>query len=224
VILLKKRKNNDIRKYAIFPIIFILLIIGYFIYNKYTENYNYLKKDKSQYLVYTIAKRQSGSYNQYKPYINLKGRIGEIVNNDIDEYLKNFAKENICITYEYDLSGKVLSLILKVQDYSYAESASILNFRTYNINLDTLEILSKEQLLSYYELTNEDLEVRLNEQIHNYYNELELNKCDYNCFLKSRNITEDLEDAEYFVRDSKLVIFKPYISMNDTEIKDFVIN
>ena len=221
---MRKRKRVDVRQYAIFPIIFILVIIGYFIYTKYTENYNYLKQDKSKYLIYTISKTKSGSYNQYKPYINLKGTIGEVANNDINEYFNNFNKDNICITYDYDLSGKVLSLILKVQDYSYAENASINYFRTYNINLDTLEILSKEQLLSYYELTNDDLELKLDDQIHSYYNELNLDKCDYNCFLKSRNITEGIEEAESFVKDSRLIVFKPYISMNNEEIKEFNIN
>ena len=222
---MKKRKNNnDIGKYAIIPIVLIVLIIGYFIYTKYRENYNYLKEDISKSLIYTISKEQHGSYYQYKPCINLKDRVGELANNDINEYLNNFNKNNISITYDYDLSGKVLSLILKVEDFSYAESSSIHYFRTYNINLDTLEILSKEQLLSYYEMNNDQLESIIINQLHDYYNELNLDKCDYNCFLKSREFTEDLEDAEYYVRDSKLVVFKPYISMNETDVKEFIIN
>ena len=169
---MKKRKNKiDIGNYLIIPIILIVLIIGYFIYSKYMENYNYLKEDMKKHLVYTVSKEQHGSYFQYKPYINIKNDLGKVANEDINEYLSNFNKDNVSVTYDYDLSGKVLSLILKIEDYSYAESTTVYYFRSYNINLDTLEILSKEQLLSYYEMTNEDLENILSNQITSYYNE-----------------------------------------------------
>ncbi len=227
-----RKKKINITKYVIAVSIILILVISYYLYNKSTENYNNIKIDKSKYLVYTESEKQFGNYNQYKPYLNIKGDLGTTINNNITEYINSFAKEDICITYEYDVNGKILSLVIKVEDYSYVESAAILYFRSYNINLDTLELLSKDDLLNLFDTNTNNVEQELNNKINDYYNDLvnegviNSNECNYNCFIKSRDFTDNMDDAEYFVRDGKLTVFKPYTYMivNNKEIKyDFEI-
>ena len=55
-----------------------------------------------------------------------------------------------------------------------------------------------------------------------------ISNCNYNCFLKSRDFTDTMEDVEYYVRDGKLVVFKPYTYMYNAEeekniVYDFLI-
>ena len=214
-----KKKKNNVTKYIIAIIVLLILVFSYYFYNKSHDNYNNIKINKSEYLVYTESEKQYGNYNQYKPHLNIKGELGTTINNNIDEYISNFEKNNICITYEYDLNGKILSLVIKVEDYSFVENAAILYFRSYNINLDTQELLSKDKVLNLFNTNSSDVEIKLNNKIEEYYNEL-VNKniintkeCNYSCFKKSRNFEENMEDAEYFVRDGKLVVFKPYVYM-----------
>ena len=229
---MKKKKKYNTSQFIVGVILVLIIIIGYSFYNKSTENYNHLKIDSSKYLVYTESETSFGNYYQYKPYLNIKGPIGTAVNENITAYVNSFAKENICITYEYDLNGKVLSLVLKVEDHSYVESATILYFRSYNINLDTQDLLSNDTLLSLFDTTSYDVQEKLNQKIYDYYHELvtsqeiDSSECDFHCFQLSRSFQDGIDDVEYFVRDGKLVVFKPYIYMEgNSNIKyDFEID
>ena len=212
-------------------VIFIIVMISYFLFDRNTNNFNNLKEDQSKDLVYTESETQYGYYYQYKPYVNIKGELGYVINNDIETYMSNFHSSNIGVTYDADLSGKVLSIILKVEDYSFVEGAAILYFRSYNINLDTEEILSNEALFSYFDLTTKDVEGILNYQIEQYYYLLSQEgkvdgRCDYDCFLESRDFTSGIDDVEFYVKDGKLIAYKPftYMSNNLEEEKEYGFN
>ena len=214
-----KKKEKNIPLFVSITVFLLVVIIGYYFYNKDNENYNNLKIDKSKYLIYTISKKESGSYNQYKPYLNINSEMADYINKDIDLYVNSFDKDNVCITYETDLNGKILSLIIKVEDYSFAESAAVLCFRSYNLKLDTMELLTKEEVLNYFEMTEDDVSLRLDEKIRSYYDKLvdkgtvDGRKCNYNCFLKARKFESSNDNNEYFIRDGKLIVFKPFVYM-----------
>lgn len=219
----KMKKNKDsVTKFGIIVVILLIVVIGYYFYNKKNDNYNNLKIDSTKHLVYTKSKTAAGSYNQYTPFLNVKGELASQINQDIEYYISNFNKDNIFITYDSDLNGKVLSLVIKVEDYSYVESAVVLHFRTYNVKLDTMQLLSNESILDYFDLNDSLLEEKFNERLNEYYTELVNNEsineheCDYDCFIKSRGFQSGVEDNEYYIRDGKLVVYKPYIFMSST--------
>ena len=224
---MKKLKKSDLYLFIGIVLLFVIIIIGYRFYQSYYSNYNYLKLDRSKHLVYNASKDQYGNFYQYRPMVNIKDELGDIINKDINDYLDNFTKEDVSITYEYDLSGKILSLILKVEDHSFVESTDVLYYRAYNVNLDTLEILPNDTVIGYYELSYDDINTVVNNKLNEYYNELVNrnlidNSCNYNCFIKTRFYNESIDDIEYFIRDGKLVLFKPhvYISSTDSDESD----
>ena len=211
--------------------VFIIFILGYYFYMRSHNSYDSLKVDSSQPFVYTISEDQKGYYFQYKPYVNLKGELGDYCNQDIESFFQAFNQNNISITYESSLNGKILSIIMKVGNYGYAESAVIYQFRSYHINLDTLEILDNDKVLSYFNLTSTQVQEIMDQKLKEFYEELVESKeingrtCNYQCFLKGKQITSDLEDVEYFIRDAKLYAYKPYvhISQNDLSLHEFEI-
>ncbi len=211
-----ENKKNDMLKYIILIAVMVVIIIGYTIYNKSRENYKYLKVNKSKNLVYTESKKTSGNYNQYKPFLNIKGKLINDINNDITEYINEYSKKNVAITYDYSINGKILSLIIKIEDYSYLESTVLLNFRTYNLNIDKRELLTNEKVINYFGLTNNDLETVLNSKIEEqYYNlvnseSLDGNSCDIDCYYNSRKISRGIEDVELYINKGKLEAYKPY--------------
>ena len=228
---MNKYKKN-LPKFIIIVILALAFLIYYGLSNKLTDNYNYLKEDKSKYLVYTKTKSIADSYYQYIPYVNLKGELGTLINNDIETYLTNFKKNNICITYESDLNGKILSLVIKIEDHSYVESASITYFKSYNINLGTKEVIDNDTILNYFEITNEEVQTKLNEKIEEQYKYLKSNNliatnCNYSCFIKSSELNNNLDDAQFFIRDGQLIVFKPYTyistSSDENTLFDFQI-
>lgn len=214
---MKKNKKKLIRKYIYIVTLFLFIVGAYYFYNKSRINYKYLKVDKSLNLVYTVSEKNVNNYMQFKPYVNLKGELGSVINQNIDEYFNAFSDGYFNITYDTDLNGKILSLIIKVEDYGInLNSSSVLYFRSYNIDLDSLELLSSEKILSYFDLNQKDAEKLLNEKIGNYYSKLlndgKINyECNYSCFLKERDFSDGINDVEYYVKDGKLVLFKPYI-------------
>ena len=211
----------------IVSLLLIALLVFYGISKINNRNYNNKKIDKTKYIVYTKETREKEYYIQDIPFINLKGESIDVINNDIETYLENFNKENIEISYEYNINGIILSIILKVGDHSKADNATITYFRSYNINLDNLELLSNEAVLNYFNINENDINNRLENELKNYYTNLvnktyiNSNQCDYNCFLNSRDIKQSnyLDGVEYFIRDGKLVIFKPivFIPLNEDE-------
>ena len=209
------KKKKTMTSFFAFVAVAVIVIIGYFIYRKQSENYNYLKVDSSKNLVYTSAKIQHGTYYQFIPYLNIKGDIGIYLNSDIQDFVKNFDQDHVGISYESDLNGKVLSLVIVVEDHSFVESATILNYRSYNIHLGNQEVLSDDVLLSYFDLSKNDVELLMNQKLNGLYQQtlqegLIDRTCNYQCFLKTRNFTNGIEDVYYFVRDGKLIAFKPY--------------
>jgi len=227
---MNKYKKN-IGTFVLCVVVFITVIILYYFYNKSTENYNLVKEDNSKELVYTLSEEQYGYYFQYIPKFNIKGELGDVLNSDIKQFTDTFQEDNIGITYESDLNGKVLSLVIIVEDHGYLESANIIYFRSYNVNLDSGEIVDDDTLFDYYGMSRTEVESKLNEKILEYYNELvkdgtyDQKECDYNCFLERREFKSDHSDVYYFVRDGKLIAFKPYIaiSQKEEEVHDFVI-
>lgn len=224
---MKFLKNNMFLVYG-FSAISILLIIIYGLFYR-NNDYNNLKLDKSKQLVYTIEEIKSGNYKQYIPYLNINNTNISVINDDIYEYINNFRElNNVGITYEYNINGKVLSLVLKVENHGYAEAAALLQFRSYNLDLDTLNIVSNDKLLSFFNINTVDVQVALNNKIEEYYDNLvnneaiNLNECDYDCFLKSRNLNDNVDDIEYYVRDGKLFAFKPYTCILNDKEKDIV--
>ena len=222
------KKKETIIKFSILVITSLLVIAIYAIYNYSTKNYNYLKINKSKHLVYTKSKKQYDYYYQYKPFLNIKGEVGTVINNDIEEYMNLYNKNNIGIKYQYNVSGNILSLGLIVEDHSYAESATVFYFRSYNINLKTLEILSNDTILNYYNLNDVYIEQLLDQKQEEYYNELvekeiiNSKECNYSCFKKRYRFTDGLEDVFYYINDSKLEAYKPYVYYSK-EQEDYII-
>lgn len=214
-----KMNNNtkNIILFSFFITLTILLLIIYYAYsNKYLNDFNYLKINKSKKLIYTEKKIQAGYYMQYIPYININNNLGKTINNEIDNYTSTFQKNNIGITYEYNLNGNILSLIIIIEDHSYAQSATILNFKSYNINLKKLELVANETLLNYFNITNNDVKNILSKKLYDYYldevnaNKINSNNCDYDCFLSNRDLNNNLDNTEYYIKNGKLIVYKPY--------------
>lgn len=212
-----KKDQNKFILLCVFLAVAIVFLIYYGVKNINSNGYDYLKENKSKKLVYTKQKLESGNYYQYVPYLNIDDDLGTLVNNNIDEYINSFEHNNTSITYEYNVSGKVLSLIIKVEDHSIASSSALLYFNSYNINLEKEELLSSDQIIKYFDTTEEEVETVLNSQIEEYYYELVEDNivnertCNYNCFLKSRNYTNNIDDVAYYIKEGKLIAYKPHI-------------
>lgn len=197
-------------------IVAIICIIVSFIYQNANKNYNNIKQNKKEYLVYTKYKKENSDYIKEIPYVNLKNDVFKTVNEDIYLFCEEYKnKEKAIITYEYSISGVILSLVVKVvdKDSNYAPEP---RFRTYNINLKTEEIIPDEVLLELFKTSKDKVSYKIKRTFQNYYSEIlsqnyyEAAECNYDCFLTWRGIGNYTDNVSYYVKGGKLIAFKPF--------------
>lgn len=215
-----EKLNDDTKKKLIigFGILLIIILIVFSYFVRQGRNYNNIKLNKNNYLVYTLkSKKKKDIYTVNMPYVNIKGELGKKVNNDISTFLSKYMdKERTVVSYEYNISGDILSIILKVVDYE-TEFAPEVYFKSYNINLRKLELIDNGALFNLFGIDEDTISNILETQFNNYYNEIldeeyyDERECNYECFLKNREIDNYLDDVSYYVKDGNLIAYKPFI-------------
>ena len=172
-----------------------------------------IKINKSKDLIYTTKERVIDGKKSEVPYINMKGKNIAKLNQDLEEFVnKYYNNPTSIISYTYDVSDKILSLVVKV---AYFDKVYYPDFRTYNINLSDLSVLSDEDLLTKFNLTEEDVSNKIEDKFTYFYNDA-LNKgyysgeCDYNCFLYFRGDKDYLDNIHYYIKNNKLYVYKAF--------------
>lgn len=195
-------------------IVFIILF-SYFQNNN--SNYNNLKEDNTKSLVFTINSKENGKYYINVPYVNIAGSLGKSINEDIDSYMQDFMdNDQLISSYQYTINGKVLSLVIKTVDYD-VKNVPLVYFKTYNINLEDLVLLTDDDLLAIYNITSENVESIIEKKFAYWYKDiikegyLDEEECDYDCFLDYREVDNYLDDISYYIENGNLIVFKPFV-------------
>lgn len=198
---------------AIFLIVLIIVISNSL---KSSDNFNNIKKDKNNYLVYSKVEEKKDTYFKYVPYINIKSSSVEQINTDIDNYVDKYLNvEKAIVTYEYNINGIILSVVLTIADYQ-KDYAPEIYFRTYNINLNTRELISDASLLEFFQINESKVYSIIETKFKEYYDDLvkegyyEPSECDYTCFLGYRDVNNYLDNVNYYVRNGDLIAYKPF--------------
>lgn len=99
-----------------------------------------------------------------------------------------------------------------------------IKFISYNIDLDTGEELTNEELASRFNLTLEDIYSKIEERLQKYYNEeleqgyIDPYECNISCYKSFyRNISDIKNNYTLYVKNNKLYI---YISFDDDTMMD----
>lgn len=198
--------------------VLIILLVGYYLYKNYYSNYNYIKQDSSQYLVYTSYRDTNSQNMQIEiPFINIDSADANLVNETIQRYAEDFlADDNNLIVYDSQVNGEVLSVLLKMLDYRSGYSYPDVNFHTYNFNLRTQTLMSDEQVLALFDVTTEDVEKQIQNQFEFYYNDevaegyFDSRECNYECFLNWRGVNDYLDPVYYYIKNGNLVAYRPF--------------
>jgi len=198
---------------AVFLIIFLIV---YYSINNQDKEYKKIKQYKNNYLVYTKYENSTGKYPVNVPFVNIDSDPVKAVNKDIDLFVNDFVKsKKSVVSYEYSISGIILSVVVKVVDYD-TDYAPMPYFRSYNINLSTLEVIADQSLLNFFSIDEDTVEVLIEDQFRHYYDDIvsegyyEGEECNYRCFLNCRGFDEYLDNIVYYVDEGNLTVFKPF--------------
>lgn len=201
-------------------------IIYFYIYQNNIKNYRNIKINKDSPLVLTRFSNDSSKYPIDVPYINIKSDTVDKINSEILANCQALAsKKNSVIIYEYETNGEILSLVLKTIDNT--KLVPVVEFKTYNINLKTISLLSNDQILSLYGLTENEVEKALESKFRDYYNKevkegyLTAKECNYDCFLKYREISNYLDNVEYYISNKNLVAYRAFATKSIFSEEEF---
>ena len=124
--------------------------------------------------------------------------------------------EDNLIIYDYQVNGKILSLLLKMFDYRSEYDYPVVSFHTYNFDLDEGFLLTDQEVLDLFSTTTEDVSKTIEEKFHEFYDDevalgyLVPQQCDYQCFLNWRGVDNYMDNVYYYVKNGKLVVYKAF--------------
>lgn len=197
----------------VLAIVSIVLVILYGVSNK--GEYSKIKVDKDKAIVYTQYTKTKDKKTTEVPYINISSTAVEVVNKQIKQfssYYLNADDKNI-ISYKYDINGDILSVLIQVNYYN--KISPFITFKTYNVNLETLNVLTDEEMLQLYNIEESTVENKLKEKFEYFFKDEREKKifdeeCDYQCFLEMRGIENYTDNIHYYINKGKLYVYKEF--------------
>ncbi len=203
--------KKTLRLMAGVTIIFIGLLVFLGIDYLLNDKRLTFRDDNSKPLVYTYYKSEKA--NQEIPYFNVKNKDLNQINKNITDYVKPYLnKEKVKISYDYDTSGIVLSLVVKIYD----EENYKVKFRSYNVNIEEEKLLSDEYLINYYSLDSSQIKQKVKSQLKTYYDEevgnyFSYDEIKFDNYLSMRLIDSiDTTDYAYYIKNGKLTAYVPF--------------
>ena len=212
---MKKKNNGNNKNRIILLIVVLFLAIVYIIYHYAVRDntFDKYKKDKSKNIIYSVYKEKDVNV----PNINLKGVAIDEINNIIIDKANEFLRGKNNITYNFDINGKILSLVIQYTDYYDEGGYPIVTCDVYNINFYESKVLDNSEVLALYNITEEDVEPIVQSRFGEFYNELTEQKyyhgeCDYDCFLSLRGIKNGnyMANINYYIKGGNLYALKTF--------------
>lgn len=221
----KKKKmptnsNNIIILVIICAVLAIIGIIYFYQHQKSKDSYSYLKIYDDQPLVMTRHDNENKEYPIVVPFINIDSNEILGANDEILSYAQSFAnKKNNAITYEYEINGPILSLVLKAVNNNTGGDP-IVDFKTYNINLEKVELLNADEVLEIFDTNYDQIKSVIKGKFQNYYKQevqegyIDKSICGYECFLNWRGVSSDnyLDKISFYIKSGQLIVYKPFVT------------
>lgn len=217
---LQANSNNIIILVIICAVLAITGIIYFYQHQQSKDSYSYLKIYEDQPLVMTRHDNENEQYPIVVPFINIDSNEILGANDEILAYAQSFAnKKNNAITYEYEINGPILSLVLKAVNNNTGGDP-IVDFKTYNINLEKIELLNADEVLEIFGVNYDQIESIIKSKFQTYYKQevqegyLDKSICGYECFLNWRGVSSDnyLDNISLYIKSGELIVYKPFVT------------
>ena len=136
----------------------------------------------------------------------------------IDNANQFLEEEGNTISYDYEINGKILSLAIQYIDFHTDDGYPKITYDVYNVNFHTKKLLTNEDMLALYNVTEQDINNLLEAKFKEYYVDLYNGKyivaeeCDYLCFLYLSGIIDEkyMDGIHYYIKNGNLYAVKSF--------------
>ena len=208
----KRIKKSQIYLFLEFSIFSILMILVYAFMSN-SNPYDKVKIDKKLDIIYSVYNKKDFSV----PSININDEVFYNINQYIVTKAYEFiSKEGSSISYNYTISGEVISLAIQYVELDKYERP-IVDFDTYVINIMDKHLLTQEEILNKLNISIDEINGQLSHKFRAFYNDEKDKKildqeCDYECFLYMRGIENNnyIENIELYISEGKLYVLRAF--------------
>ena len=152
-----RKSNNKIIAIIIMAVSASIGLLFLLINNKY--DYSKLLEDTKYDIVYDKITTEKDKV----PYINMNNEVSKEINQEIDFIYENyllFSPDGF--SYKYNISGSILSIIITAYVVHPESSHYDIIYKSYNIDLKTSKLLTNNEILKRFKITEEKMEYFLN--------------------------------------------------------------
>ena len=208
------------KKIIIIIVVITLVLLSTFIYLLNNKKYNYSKLLENQN--YDIVYNKENTGNDKVPYVNLTGDSIKKINQEIAslyEYYLIFSPDGF--DYNYSVSDSILSIIITAHIIQPESDNYNILYKSYNIELKKLKLLTDDEILKRFKITNKDMEYYLyNKYLNMYYDLIDKKyfteeQYSFKTFLENKNLNNLLEDNNYYINNNHLEIYKYFNNISE---------
>ena len=231
--------KNFIQKNKKTIIIILILIIFVIVLNIVLNHFNTKNKILISSYVKTLTENDVDNLPCNKsildenkiPYFRLSNTLYDKINEEIlENFLLRACFQNGYIDYNVSLNDNILSLILYIS-YESDNELTNLEYKTYNIDIQTNTTISNQKLLNRYNLSVKDVNNKVVNYLNNYYvyekeNDLIDTGTSFSKYLNILNYkTSSLSDMNLYIdKNNDLYIYVDYSLSEGMRIVDYFPN
>jgi len=195
------------KNYFIITIILIILISLYGLF--LLTNKSLDLRDNNKDIIYSVIDEN----NKKVPNINLKGNNIDLINEDINNFVKEDLNNNSDISYKYNKYGNILSLLVRITIPS-SSNAPIIKFKSYNIIINESTLIDNDELFLQSNTDKTNVDAIIINHFIDFYNDSEVrNIIKYEDYISYRNNYFDINnDINYYIDNNKLYA---YLNINN---------
>ena len=195
------------KNYFIIIIILIILISLYGLFLLTNKSLNL--RDNNNDIIYSVIDEN----NKKVPNINLKGNNIDLINEDINNFVKEDLNNNSDISYKYNKYGNILSLLVRITIPS-SSNAPIIKFKSYNIIINKSTLIDNDELFLQSNTDKTNVDAIIINHFIDFYNDSEVrNIIKYEDYISYRSNYFDINnDINYFIDNNKLYA---YLNINN---------
>lgn len=224
-----EEEKFKIRRYLIIGIVIVIIVLflSYLIKSVNKNQFktsNFIKQEAN----YTI---QGTKISSYLPVITIEGTDTASVNKEIrEDYDKAISSKGKSFNYQYNINKDYFSLVTITLETKDSNGYTYPVFKTYNFSLATKKLITDEELLNQFNKTYQNVSNSFEMVMKKYYqgeiDKYYLNKdeCNYDCFLKRREINSYDENNHLYVENNKLKFFHGFMIFSNLGEEKFYKN